>query len=96
MSTDTQPPPAAIPSDLIEAIQSFPPQRVVEHCGQKLSVGALEMYADCPNCGTRIKLRSFGATTELEDVFDAVLEWMTDPAARRSAELRLQAIEDDL
>ena len=95
MSTDTQHPATDVPADLIEAIQSFPSRREVEHCGQTFVAGALDMYADCPTCGTRLKLRSYSATTELEDVFDAVLEWMTDPAARQSAESRLRAIEDD-
>ena len=95
MSTDTRHAAPAVPADLIEAIQSFPSHREVEHCGQKFTAGALDIYADCPTCGTRLKLRSFGAATELEDVFDAVLEWMTDPDARQSAEARLRVIEDE-
>jgi len=84
-----------IPYDLIEAIQSFPSERQVEHCGQTFAVPALNTYAVCPKCGTEIKVRSFGAATELEDVFDAVFEWMGDPVARQSAESRLREIEND-
>jgi hypothetical protein len=84
-----------IPYDLIEAIQSFPQERQVEHCGERFAVPALDIYAVCPKCRTQIKVRSFGAAAELEDVFDAVLEWMTDPIARKSAESRLKTIVDD-
>ena len=83
------------PYDLIEAIQSFPSEREVVHCGETFAVPPFDIYADCPICGTRIKVRSLGATTELEDVFDAVLEWMSDPLARKVAEMRLREMADD-
>ncbi|MEX0703093.1 MAG: hypothetical protein WD069_13440 [Planctomycetales bacterium] len=84
-----------ISEDLLEAIRSFPVEREVEHCGTRIKVSPFEFYVDCPHCGSRLKLRSFSAIPEIEDVFDAVFEWLGDPEARRSAEHRRQAIEAD-
>jgi hypothetical protein len=68
-------------SELIEAISSFPLARSVEHCGVTFSVDPFEIEADCPGCGAQIKLRSFSASFEVEDVFDAVFLWMSKPGA---------------
>jgi predicted nucleic acid-binding Zn-ribbon protein len=81
--------------ELVDAIRSFPVRRTIQHCGTTFSASPFDIYADCPSCGARIKVRSFGGTTELEDVFDAVFEWMSDPAAREAVARRLQAIEAD-
>jgi predicted nucleic acid-binding Zn-ribbon protein len=81
--------------ELVDAIKSFPVRRTIQHCGTTFSTSPFEIYADCPACGARIKVRSFGATTEIEDVFDAVFEWMSNPAAREAAARRQQAIEED-
>jgi hypothetical protein len=43
---------------------------------------------ECPRCGVRIKVRSFSAIPEIEDVFDAVFEWMNQEGAREVAERR--------
>jgi hypothetical protein len=84
-----------ISPELVDALKSFPVRRAIEHCGARISASPFDFYVDCPRCGTRIKVRSFSAATEIEDVFDAVFEWMSDPAAREIATRRQQAIEAD-
>jgi transcription elongation factor Elf1 len=84
-----------VPSKLIDAIRSFPLQREVEHCSSKFVVSPFQFYAVCPHCGVRIKLRSFSAVPEIEDVFDAVFEWMSQPGAGELAKQRQQDIETD-
>jgi hypothetical protein len=84
-----------VPSHLVEAIRAFPREREVEHCGRKLVVSPFDFYAACPHCGCRIKLRSFSAGYEIEDVFDAVFEWMNQPGARDLARRRQEAIAAD-
>ena len=85
--------PVQVTSDLIEAIRTFPGERTVLHCGQTFQVSAFDFYAVCPRCGTRIKLRSFSAAHELEDVFDAVLEWLNQPANQQLAKRRQEALQ---
>ena len=77
-----------IPPELLEAIRTFPWQREVEHCGLRVSVPAFDIYSECPQCGSRIKVRSFSAAVETEDVFDAVFEWMNQPMAMEVSERR--------
>ncbi len=84
-----------IPAGLTEAIRSFPVERVVEHCGRGIAVGPFDFYARCPECGAEIKLRGFSAEDEIEDVFDAVLEWMNRPHARKAAQRRQEALKED-
>jgi len=67
--------------ELIEAIRLFAVERETEHCQQKFKVSPFDISATWPHCGTRFKLRSFSTNVELEDIFDAVFEWMNDPAA---------------
>ena len=81
---------------LIEAIHSFPTKRMVEHCGKRWMVSPFDIYADCPQCGARIKLRSFSSCTEIEDVFDAVFEWMNQPGAEDLIRQRREAIAADV
>ena len=84
-----------VPSDLLDAIRAFPTQREVEHCGTKFRVSPLAIYAVCPSCGVRIKVRSYSGVSEVEDIFDAVLEWMGQPEARDHAQRRQEEIEAD-
>jgi hypothetical protein len=84
-----------VPSSLIDAIRSFPQEREVEHCGSKFVVSPFDIYATCPRCGTRLKVRSFSAVAEIEDLFDAVFEWLLQPGAKELAKRRQQAIESD-
>jgi hypothetical protein len=80
---------------LVEALRNFPVVRTVEHCGQRLEVSPFEFYVICPRCQTQIKVRSFSGVTELEDVFDAVFEWMLQPGAAELVKRRQQAIRED-
>jgi hypothetical protein len=43
----------------------------------------------------KAKVRAFYGVTEIEDVFDAVLEWMLDPNNREVAEKRMLEIKND-
>jgi len=82
-----------VPAGLLEAIRSFPVKRETEHCGLPVFASPLDFYAHCPRCGTKIKLRSFSGVSEIEDLFDAVFEWMKDPVARQAAASRQQQID---
>lgn len=84
-----------ISENLLDAIRSFPVRREIEHCGARILVEPFEFYAECPRCAARIKVRSFSASNELEDVFDAVFEWMNQPNAQEIAARRRTAIEND-
>jgi hypothetical protein len=95
MSTAAPPIPVDVPSGLIEAIRSFPSERTVEHCGKRWAVSPFDIYSDCPHCGARIKLRSFSGGTEIEDVFDAVFEWMNQPGVDALIRQRRDAIAGD-
>src|SRR4051812_9377466 len=74
-------PPVDVPADLIDAIRTSPREREAEHCGHRWPVSPFDFYATCPHCGTRFKLRSFSGVPEMQDVFDAVFEWMNQPGA---------------
>jgi len=87
--------PIDIPAGLLEAIRSFPLEREVEHCGIRMTVPPFDFYAECSQCGSRIKVRSFSGTEEIEDVFDAVFEWMNQPMAQEVVKRRLKALEEE-
>jgi hypothetical protein len=74
--------------ELVDAIAQFPTTRTVKHCGQSFSVSPFDLYAVCPQCSSRVKVRGFAAVPELEDVFDAVFAWMNQPGAAEVAEKR--------
>jgi hypothetical protein len=84
-----------ISKGLLEAIRNFPLQREVEHCGGPVTVSPFALYAECPRCGTRLKVRGFSAAAEVEDVFDAVFEWLNQPAAQEVARERQKALAED-
>ena len=42
-----------------------------------------------------LKVRAFSAGGEIEDVFDAVFEWMNRPSAQDEARRRQTALKDD-
>ncbi len=88
MSPNTSP-------ELLDAIAAFPLSREVEHCGARFAVSPFEVYARCPQCGTRLKVRSFAAVPEIEDVFDAVFAWMNRPGAADVARNRQSEIAAD-
>lgn len=88
-------PPLPISPDLIEAIKALPHGRDVTHCGSTFRVSPFDIYATCPHCGQRMKLRSFAAATELEDVFDAVFEWMLHADGAELARRRQEVIREE-
>jgi hypothetical protein len=88
-------PDVEIPPDLIESIETFPLQREVAHCGETFQVSPFDIYAECPRCGSRLKVRSFAAIAELEDVFDAVFAWMSQSGAEELVRRRRQVIQQD-
>jgi hypothetical protein len=90
-----QTPAIDVSPELLEAVESFPTAREVTHCGSAFSVSPLDIYATCPTCGTRLKVRAFSAGPDLEDLFDAFLTWLNDPAAARIAAQRQREIADD-
>jgi hypothetical protein len=84
-----------VPAGLLEEIRSFPVKREVEHCERTFCVSPFNFYAECPQCHARIKVRSFSGVTEIEDVFDAVFEWMTRPGAEEIVRRRQQEMKED-
>jgi hypothetical protein len=89
------PTPVAIPGELVEAIRSLPVERPVEHCGAHWSVSPFDIYAKCPHCGASIKVRSFSGGAEIEDVFDAVFEWMNRAGAEEVVRQRRETLKAD-
>jgi hypothetical protein len=88
-------PDVELPEELLDAIRSLPLKREVEHCGQRFVVSPFDIYAMCPKCGSQLKTRSFSGVTEVEDVFDAVFEWMNQPGAAELVRKRQEVIEKD-
>ncbi len=82
-------------STVIEEIDQFPVDREVIHCGQTSHISPFAIYATCPVCQAKIKVRSFAAVTELEDVFEAVFRWMNRPGAADHAQEHLQLLAED-
>jgi alkylhydroperoxidase family enzyme len=58
----------------------------------RIAVAPFDYYATCPHCNARVKVRSYAASPEIEDVFDAVFEWMNQDGARDVAERRRAAL----
>lgn len=81
--------------DLVEAIASLPLHRDVRHCGENFQVSSFAIYATCPVCESRVKVRAFATATEVEDVFDAVFTWMNQPGALELVHQRQQEIAAD-
>jgi hypothetical protein len=84
-----------IPAGLLEAIRNLPLERVVEHCGDRFVVSPFDIYATCPHCRVQIKLRAFSAIAELEDVLDAVFEWLRQPGAEDLLRQRLKVLKEE-
>lgn len=66
-------------SETIEDIKKLPHYReyTCKVCGHKQKAYILLIQANCENCGTRTKLRSYAAIgSEVEDVIDTVLDWL--------------------
>lgn len=84
-----------VSDDLIKAIQSFPVSKEVKHCNTVFSVSPFDIYGTCPQCKTKIKLMSFSGNYQLEDVFDAVFEWLIKPEVQKLFEKRQREIIED-
>jgi hypothetical protein len=84
-----------IPPHLLDAIRSYPTTRKVLHCGKSFQISPFEIYAICPVCREKIKVRSFTAFTEIEDVFDAVFEWMMSSDTSQLVKERQKTIENE-
>jgi hypothetical protein len=80
---------------VVDAIKQFAIDREVTHCGSTFLASPVAIYAKCPQCGSRIKLRSVSGVSELEDVFDAVFEWMNQPGAAEHAQHRQAELLED-
>jgi hypothetical protein len=85
----------SVPPELLDAIHSLPTSRTVSHCGAEFAAPPFDIYATCPTCGAKVKVRSFAGTAEVEDVFDAVLAWMLQPGAEEVARRRQAVIAAD-
>ena len=67
---------------------------VCSKCGHHSTASILSMYADCPQCSTRLKLRGHAAIgDEVEDVVDAVLRWMGSGRAMEAAMRRKEELD---
>jgi hypothetical protein len=84
-----------ISPELVEAVERFPTARVVAHCGQSFPISPFDLYATCPSCGARFKVRAFSAHPELEDLFDAFFQWLQTPDAARLAAQRQQVLQEE-
>ena len=84
-----------VSQSLSDAISAFPLTRKVTHCGAVFAVSPFDIYATCPVCKTRLKVRSFGGGLEIEDLFDAVFTWLNQPGAQEIAHRRQQQIAED-
>jgi hypothetical protein len=89
------PPRLDISPELVDAIRSFPLERTIPHCGGSVTASPFDFYVECPECGAQIKTRSFSSVTEIEDVFDAVFEWMSQPGAQNLVARRQEAIREN-
>ena len=82
---------------LLQAIAAFPLERDVQcfNCDQLISISPFEFYAECPRCNAKRKVKSMSGVTELEDVFDAVFQWLDQPRALAIMEHRQRVMRDD-
>ncbi len=88
--------PVDIDPGLLDAIDGLPASRTASHCGTEFDVSPFDLYAVCPGCGARVKVRGFTAGPELEDVFDAVFAWMQQPGGAEAARRRMRELAADI
>jgi hypothetical protein len=84
---------------VIEKIQKLPHDRIwmCRKCGQRNTASVLAIDVDCERCSTKHKLRGDAAIgTEVEDVIDAVLEWMGTGARLEVVMKRKSAIDREV
>lgn len=66
-------------TNVIKDIENLPHYReyVCKQCGHQQQIYSLFIQANCEKCGTQVKLRGYASIgSEIEDVIDAVLEWL--------------------
>ena len=66
-------------TEVIQRIEKLRPYRdfICEKCGHKQQVYTLTIQSSCDKCGLKVKHRGYAAIgSEIEDVVDAVLEWL--------------------
>jgi hypothetical protein len=80
--------------ELLTAIRSLPATREVVHCHVSFRVPVFTTYAECPKCGSELKVRSFSSELEVEDVFATVFDWMSSPAVNESARDRIGQLNE--
>ena len=85
-----------LPIGLVDLIKGTPVYRRVAHCNTSFEVPFFDIYADCPKCNARVKVRSLSACEDVEDVFDAVFQWSLKPGAAEVMKKRVQEIADDM
>ncbi len=86
-----------IDPELLAAVAALPASRTVSHCGAEFAVSPFDLYATCPACKARLKVRGFTAGPELVDVFDAVFAWMEKSLPSfKAATLRRQELVAEL
>lgn len=90
-----RPPELDLSAAVVDAIESFPTVREVNHCGRTFAVPSLDIYAACPQCGSRLKVRAMSGATEVEDLFDAFATWLTAPGASQLIQARQRQIVED-
>lgn len=84
-----------IDPELMQAIRSFPIERQMNHCGLEFTVSPFAIYAACPKCGVKMKLRSLTACCEIPDIFEAVFQWLERPGAQELARKAVQDLREE-
>jgi hypothetical protein len=77
--------------DLVEYLRRFPTERSVQRCDTDRS--RARILFELSEVRRNDQLRPFGGT-EIEDLFDAVFEWMNQPGAESIVRRRREAIAE--
>ena len=83
-------------TDVLERIEALPHYRTItcSQCGHTQRFYSLLVNADCEECHTHFKLRSFVSIGgEIEDVVDAVLAWLGEGQEFELAMARKRVID---
>ncbi len=65
-------------NDIYEALKVLPKisKAKCKKCNQDFEYASILIYAKCPGCGEKYKMRSYGAYEEVEDLIVLVLDWL--------------------
>lgn len=61
-----------------EIMEKFPKTRKFKHCLVEQEVSSLHMYTNCIQCQTKVKLWSFGAPKEMQDILLLAKRWLIE------------------